>query len=294
MFLILSKICYNKKGDGMKYIKLALQGFIIGIGKVIPGVSGAMFAMLFGVYEKALKIISNLRKELKGNVLFISVLGLSVLSAIIFGSNIIKRCLDNYYVETMFLFIGMMIAGIKSLFQNIKGKKIKKTGKVLAFFISICLILISLININGGTTEVSKNIFSVIMLFISGFIDITASIIPGICGTAILMIIGYYDTIITALGSVLDISNLANNLFVLIPFTIGMIIGALIVSRFISYLFKHYKDESYYTIFCFAIASIIILFVKTIIKPFTIGQLIISTILFIIGFITVRLIDKMK
>ena len=88
----------------MKDIKLFIQGFIIGIGKIIPGVSGAMFAMLFGVYEKALKIISNLKKELKGNFLFMSVLGLSVLSAIVFGSNIINKCLKNYYIETMFLF----------------------------------------------------------------------------------------------------------------------------------------------------------------------------------------------
>ena len=40
----------------MNDLKLILQGFIIGIGKIIPGVSGAMFAMMFGVYEKALNI----------------------------------------------------------------------------------------------------------------------------------------------------------------------------------------------------------------------------------------------
>ena len=45
----------------MKDVKLFIQGFIVGIGKIIPGVSGAMFAMMFGIYEKALDIISNLR-----------------------------------------------------------------------------------------------------------------------------------------------------------------------------------------------------------------------------------------
>lgn len=278
----------------MKYIKLALQGFIIGIGKIIPGVSGAMFAMLFGVYEKALKIISNLKKELKGNFLFMSVLGLSVLSAIVFGSNIINKCLNNYYIETMFLFIGMMCAGIKSLFQNIKGKKIDKKSKAIAFIISISLVIISLIDINGSTGEVPKNLFTVIMLFISGFLDIAASIIPGICGTALLMILGYYDTVIAALGSLLDISNIANNLFVLLPFGLGMVIGAFIISKMISYLFKNYKDATYYAIFCFAIASIIILFVKTITTPFDISRLLISVVLFIIGWIIVKLIDKIK
>lgn len=278
----------------MKYLKLSIQGFIIGIGKIIPGVSGAMFAMLFGVYEKSLKIISNLKKELKGNFLFISVLGLSVLTAIIFGSNIINKCLNNYYMETMFLFIGMMCAGIKSLFQNIKGKKISKKSKLIAFAVSASLVIISLIDINSSKGTVSKNLFAVIMLFISGFLDIAASIIPGICGTALLMILGYYNTVISSLGNLLDISNIVNNLFVLLPFSLGMIVGAFIISKMISYLFKNYKDATYYAIFCFAIASIIILFVKTISNSFTIIQLFISIVLFIIGWVIVKLIDRIK
>lgn len=278
----------------MKYLKLSLQGFIIGIGKIIPGVSGAMFAMLFGVYEKSLKIISNLKKELKGNFLFISVLGLSVLTAIIFGSNIINKCLNNYYMETMFLFIGMMCAGIKSLFQNIKGKKISKKSKLIAFAVSASLVIISLIDINSSKGTVSKNLFAVIMLFISGFLDIAASIIPGICGTALLMILGYYNTVISSLGNLLDISNIVNNLFVLLPFSLGMIVGAFIISKMISYLFKNYKDATYYAIFSFAIASIIILFVKTISISFTIIQLFISIVLFIIGWVIVKLIDRIK
>lgn len=278
----------------MQYIKLALQGFIVGIGKIIPGVSGAVFAMLFGIYEKALKIISNPKKELKGNVLFMVVLGISILSAIIFGSNIIKRCLDNYYVQTMFLFIGMMVAGIKSLFQNIKGKKISKKGKTIAFAISICLVLISLIDINGESSTVPKSVFSLIMLFISGFVDIAASIIPGICGTALLMILGYYNTIISALGDIFNFSNISYNLFVLIPFVLGMIVGAIIISKLVTHLFDKYKDQTNFTIFCFAVASIIILFVKTIIVPLEKLELIVAIILFIIGWITVKLIDKIS
>ena len=278
----------------MKYIKLALQGFIVGIGKIIPGVSGAMFAMLFGVYERALKVISNPLKNLKGNLIFMLVLGLSVLSAIIFGSNIIDKCLDNYYMQTMFLFIGMMVAGIKSLFGNIKGKKINKKGKALAFLISICLVAISLIDINGSTGEIPRNLFSVIMLFISGFLDIAASIIPGICGTALLMILGYYDTVISALGDLLNVSNFAHNSFVLLPFVFGMIVGAIVISKLVSYLFDRHRDTTYYAIFCFAIASIIILFVETIVTPFTPVQLIISICLFILGWVIVKLVDKIK
>lgn len=287
-------MCYNLKGDRMKYIKLALQGFIIGIGKIIPGVSGAMFAMMFGVYERALKVISNLKKELKGNFIFITVLGLSVLLAIIFGSNIINKCLDNYYIQTMFLFIGMMVAGIKPLLGNVKGTKLSKKNLTLTLGISVILLVISLVDFQNGQGEIQRNLFSVVMLFISGFLDAMATIIPGICGTALLMILGYYDTVISSLGNVFDASNLSNNLFVLTPFVIGLIVGVIVVSKFVNYLFNNYKVQTYYTIVGFAIMSIIILFVKTITVSFVWTELLISIILFVVGFIIVRLFDKLK
>lgn len=278
----------------MKYIKLAIQGFIVGIGKIIPGVSGAMFAMMFGIYEKALKIISNLRKELKGNFTFMTILGLSVLLAIIFGSNIIKKCLDNYYIQTMFLFIGMMVAGIPSLFHNIKGKKISLKSKVITLSIAFILLIIGLFDFQGGQGDIPKNLFSVIMLFISGFLDALATIVPGICGTALLMILGYYDTVISALGNLLDFNNIANNLFVLMPFLIGMVVGVVVVSKLINYLFTNYKIETYYAIFGFAIMSIVILFIKTITVPFEIAELFISIALFIIGFVVVYFLERLN
>lgn len=278
----------------MNIIKLALQGFIIGIGKIIPGVSGAMFAMMFGVYEKALKIISNLRKELKGNFVFTITLGCSVLLAIIFGSNMIKKSLDTYYMQTMFLFIGMMVAGIPSLFLNIKNKKISLKSKFLAVGIALILLVLGLFDINGVQGEIPKNLFSIVMLLISGFLDALATIVPGVCGTALLMILGYYDSVISALGSLLDFSNIVNNLFILVPFLIGMILGVIIVSKLINYLFTNYKDETYFTIFCFAIMSIFILFIKTIIIDFKILDLFISLVLFTVGFLIVRFLEKLN
>lgn len=278
----------------MKYLKLALQGFIIGIGKIIPGVSGAMFAMMFGVYERALKVISNLKKELKGNFVFILVLGISVLLAIVFGSNIIHRCLNKFYMQTMFLFIGMMVAGIKPLLKNVKGEKISTKNITLTLVISILLIVISLVDFKNGQGEVQRNVFSVVMLFISGFLDAMATIIPGICGTALLMILGYYDTVISSLGNIFDLSNLSNNLFILIPFVLGLIFGVLIISKFVNYLFNNYKVQTYYTIIGFALMSIIILFIQTITVSFKIFELLISILLFVIGFIIVYFLEKLK
>ena len=278
----------------MKDIKLVIQGFIIGIGKIIPGVSGAMFAMMFGVYEKALNIICNLKTELFKNFKFMLLLGSSILLAIIFGSNIIKNSLDKYYLQTMFLFIGMMTAGIKPLFKNIKGEKVKLKNIVCAIVISIALILLDSVDFGSKVSILEKTPLTVIMLFVSGFLDALATIIPGICGTALLMILGYYDIVISSLGDLFNFSNLSNNLFVLIPFVLGLIIGAIIVSKFVNYLFKNYKIQTYYTIIGFAIASTIILFINAVTSSFTIGQFIISCILFIVGFLLSYFMSKLK
>jgi len=278
----------------MNVLKLIIQGFIIGIGKIIPGVSGAMFAMMFGVYEKALDIICHLKTKFIKNFGFIMPLGISILLAIIFGSNIIKKCLDNYYLPTMLLFVGMMSAGIKPLFNNIKGERFKLSNLIFAIAISILLVIIESLDFGVGDGVIKKDLFTVIMLFISGFLDALATIVPGICGTALLMILGYYDTVISSLGDIFNFSNASHNFFVLIPFVIGLVLGALIVAKVINYLFKNHKTKTYYTIIGFAIMSTIILFTKAITSSFVISELIIGIILFIVGFIIVHFMEKIK
>lgn len=278
----------------MNTLKLIIQGFIIGIGKIIPGVSGAMFAMMFGVYEKALDIICHLKTKFFKNFTFIMPLGISILIAIIFGSNIIKRCLDNYYLPTMLFFVGMMAAGIKPLFENVKDEKFNIKNLIFAIAISILLVIIESLDFGSNEGIIKRDLFTVIMLFISGFLDAVATIVPGICGTALLMIVGYYDTIISSLGDLFNISNISHNLFVLIPFVIGLIIGALIIAKVINYLFKHHKVKTYYTIIGFAIMSTIILFIKAITSTFVINELIIGSVLFIVGFIIVHFLEKIK
>lgn len=276
----------------MKDIKLFIEGFIIGIGKIIPGVSGAMFAMMFGVYEKALNIISNLKKELFKNLKFMIILGTSILLAIILGSNIIKRCLDNYYLPTMMLFIGMMAGGIKPLFNKVKGIKVEKKNIICAIIVVAILVIVSSLNFGVNEGNLDKNPLTFLLLIISGFVDAFATVTPGICGTALLMIIGYYDVVITSLGDIFNVNNLENNLFILIPFVIGLLLGLYLISKLINYLFKNHKTKTYYSIIGFAITSIILLFKDVLSKTYGIQEIIISIVLFIIGFIIVHFLEK--
>lgn len=276
----------------MKDLKLFIEGFIIGIGKIIPGVSGAIFAMMFGVYEKALSIISNLRKELIKNFKFMFILCTSILIAIIFGSNIIKKCLDNYYFPTMMLFIGMMSGGIKPLIDKVRNEKVNKKNIVCAIIVVCLLVIVSELNFGVKEGSLEKTPKTIILLFISGLVDAFATVTPGICGTALLMIIGYYDVVITSLGDIFNISNIENNLFILIPFVLGLILGVYLISKLINFLFKKYKQATNYSIIGFAITSTLLLLKEVLNKTYRLNEIILGVILFIIGFIIVHFLEK--
>lgn len=277
----------------MKDLKLFFIGLLIGIGKIIPGVSGAMFAMIFGVYEKSLNIISNLKTELKKNIKFISLLGVGVVISIFFGSNIIKYFLNKYYLSTMMFFIGMMVAGIKPLFYQIKNSTFKLDNLLIAIIVVLILLILS-VGENNVSNVLIKTPFMLIIFFITGFLDAMGTVIPGVSGTALLMIIGDYDIVLNSLSTAFNISKLSDNLFVLVPFIIGLASGIIIIAKIVNYLFNNHRLKTYYSIIGFAITSVIILFLKVIEFKYSFLEIIIAIIMFIIGYIISYIFEKIE
>ena len=91
---------------------LLFKGIIIGIGKIIPGVSGSMLAVSMGLYENLIYSVNNFFDNPKKNFFFLTKLAIGVLIGIVLFSNIIKYFLEEYYIYTMTLFIGLILGGI--------------------------------------------------------------------------------------------------------------------------------------------------------------------------------------
>ena len=92
---------------------LIFKGMIIGVGQIIPGVSGGMLAISLGLYEKGVDAISNIFSDLKDNVKFLCSVGFGVVISVIIFSKIIKYLLINFYLHTMLLFIGLIFGTYK-------------------------------------------------------------------------------------------------------------------------------------------------------------------------------------
>ena len=258
---------------------LFLKGIVIGIGKVIPGVSGAILAISFNIYDKGIDSITNFFKDVKNNSLFLLKIGTGILLGIILFSKIINYTLTNYYTITMLFFIGLIIGGIGNIRKEVSSKYYIYTIITLLVFT-----FISILNINNNYI-LKNNFIDNIVLFVGGIIESLSTVIPGLSSTAMLLIMGIYNIIISA------VSNL--NIKILFPFILGIISSIYFIIKFISYTLNNYKQQTYSVILGLLLSNIIILIFKTFTYKTNITNLIIGLLLMIIG-IFISYIQKEK
>lgn len=266
---------------------LILKGIIIGIGKIIPGVSGSMLAISMGIYQKLIDSVNNFFKYPKENFNFLFKIAIGVIISMVFFSNVILNCLNKYYLITIFFFIGLIIGG----FDDIKSSTSKKYNYIT--IISFILItFLGFININNKVNITNSLLNSIYFIFI-GFIDSLTMVVPGISGTATLMMLGAYEKVIEMYSNIFNFSVLMDNLKILIPYIIGIIVGIIVTVKLINFLFKNYKEKTYSAILGFSLSTIVLMFIKCINSFYTLTHLIIAFILLFLGVFITKKINHM-
>lgn len=260
---------------------LSLKGLIIGFGKIIPGISGSLLAIILDVYEECLERISCLFKNFKDNLYYLGLLGIGIIISIIFGSKILIYLFDHYYFHTMCAILGLMTGVLPGLFKKIKIKSKKDIFLFILPFIFIYL----LETLNSSNQFVpTTNFISYLTIILIGFIEALTTIIPGISGTATFMILGFYNFVLELFS---------NPFTVYLPFyMIGVLIGIIFVSKLMTYLFKYYHNEIYIVIVSLTLGSLFLLFKDLLNLNFTVSSLSIGIILFIIGYFSSYFLNK--
>ena len=270
-----------------------IKGALIGVANVIPGVSGGTIAVSTGVYEKIINAINNIRKEFKNSVktLLPFIIGMVIgIAALAF---VITYLLNNETtkVPTTACFIGLVLGGVPMLHNKIKNEKIKWTH-VVAFIITLAFIIIPAV-IAVNTTEVQDmelNFINVIVLVVLGIISAAAMVVPGISGSMILMMLGYYELVIGTIKNTisqlvhLDFANSLGGILIMIPFAIGVLMGIMIISNIISTILRRWPNASTWGVLGLVVASpfaIIINLGSVTITPFI---AILNVFTFMVGF----------
>lgn len=250
-------------------ILLVIKGFIMGIANIIPGVSGGTLAIILGIYEKFIGALSHFFKNFKENIKFLALVFLGIGISLITMSHFIDFSFKNFPIPTTLFFVGLVIGGIPLLYNKVKGKKEKKQISswiifAITFMIVIFMALFDKIFGTVGTVDfVNMNLFGYILLFFVGAIVAATMIIPGVSGSLVLMLLGYYYPIINLIKELTQFNNLGNNLIIAIVFGIGVLVGIVLISRLIEYLFKKFESKTYYGVLGFVFASIIAIPIAT-------------------------------
>lgn len=264
---------------------LIIKGIIIGIGKIIPGVSGSMLAISMGIYQKLIDSINNFFKDIKNNSIFLIKVIIGTLISIIFFSNVIVYLLNKYYLITMFFFIGLIIGSLNDIKINTKNNYLIT---ILTFTITTILGFISIDN----NIVIEDSMLNFIYYLFVGFIDAITMVVPGISGTATLMMIGAYDTLIKTYSSLFNFDLLIYNFEILFPFLIGVGIGVILTAKLINYLFKNYKNNTYSAILGFSISTIVLMFNRSINTSFKYTTLFLAIISLILGILLIKKINQ--
>lgn len=246
----------------MKFIKEILKGILIGIANIIPGVSGGTMAVSMGIYDKMIYAVNNIKKQFKKSIQYLlpyvigAVIGIAALSVII------ERLFETRPLETSLGFIGLIIGGIPVLIKKVKNKGFK-ASYAISFIVFFALIIgLQLLQVNeGATVALSSSPKMMILLFLVGIIASATMVIPGVSGSMILMLIGFYQPIIdmvsecvTALKD-LDFTIILKNGIILLPFAIGVLVGIVIIAKLITFLFEKFETVTFYGIIGLVAAS---------------------------------------
>jgi putative membrane protein len=242
----------------MNQIKQILIGIVIGGGMILPGVSGGVLAVIFGIYEGMLEAVGHFFKNVKKNILFLAPLLIGVFLGILIFGKVLYFVFEEYPMEACFIFMGLILGGIPALFKEMEKKGEKKLNVptfLLSFFASVILFVLGngVFNIDFSSNLGNKGL-AFVLLFLTGVIFAAGKIIPGISSSFMLMLIGMYQFLLNILNNPFGLST--TEYLQLIPFGLGIIVGSILLINFIQYLLKNYYTKTYSIIIGFVIGSL--------------------------------------
>lgn len=229
----------------------------MGVGNIIPGVSGGTIALITGIFERfifslksfnltALKLIFKRdwnKFVLHTDFYFLVSVGLGMLTALLSLAKLFEYLFLHYPVYIWSFFLGLIIASIYYVLILIKNWSFSSI-----FFLAFGIISGSILIFVSPTTP-NDNIF---YLFISGAVSIVGMILPGLSGSFLLVLMGNYElTMIDGISTM--------NIRILLPFVLGAIAGLIGFSYILAYIYKRYRNQTLALIAGFIIGSLVII-----------------------------------
>ena len=284
----------------MNMFKNIIKGMMIGIANIMPGVSGGTLAVSMGIYDKLIHCITHILSEFKESMKFLLPIFAGAGIALVALTFVIEALFQYYPIPTNLLFIGLIVGGLPPVVTKVKSHKLS-FGHILAGLLFFALVVGMAMMGDNGNRQVTLNlgIVPMIKLVLVGIIAAATMIIPGVSGSMVLLILGYYQPIIQQITAfctaviTLDMAGILHGIAILLPFGIGVLIGILGIAKIIEIIFEKYPVYAYCAIIGLIAASPIAILVCSNFAGFSVSVLLISIVSFAAGFgIAIKIGDK--
>ncbi|MBR7888627.1 DUF368 domain-containing protein [Marinomonas sp. A79] len=221
------------------WLKIYLSGALMGVADVVPGVSGGTIAFILGVYDRLIAALSGVNKTslgmlFKGDIkglwrhfdgALLLPLGAGILSSIFLIAGLITHLLATYPSYLWSFFFGLILASAYFLITEIRGFALRH---------AVIMLLGAAIGASLSLLVPTQMNTSPLMVFLAGMIAICAMILPGISGSFLLLMMGMYGFVLSAVKGL--------DLVVIAIFAAGALVGLLSFSKLLNYLLTHARS----------------------------------------------------
>jgi putative membrane protein len=238
-----------------EFFKNTGLGAAIGVAMIIPGVSGGTIAVLFKVYDRLINAISDLRRDFKNSFMFLLPIVIGALLGIAALYFPLKYAIQYAPIPTILLFAGLMLGSCPKLFKDTLKKGFKPIDAVslilpLAFVIGICFIP----QLGHADLSATMPIWGYFVLILIGAIASCALVVPGVSGSLLLLVLGYYTPILDTVSALFN--DFGHSVLVLTLFALGLIVGFFSIAKLMKFLLKKFPRGTGWAIMGFVIGSI--------------------------------------
>lgn len=238
-----------------------LIGAFIGTLSILPGTSGGVAAVVFGVYERLVRNIADIFNKIRTDFRFLFTIGMGLLVGVLLTAFGTKWFISNFEVVAMFLFTGLIIGQFPDVYKMTKVDRRKSSPlNYLAFAagIFLTLMLLSIEDIGGLNVrvEMTRDLVSVLLLLFTGIVIAAAVITPGISGSSLLLVMGLYYPILAAITEF--------DLFIILVFGCGLVIGGIGFAKVISWALTNYYKSTFFAILGLTVGSTLIVGYKAV------------------------------
>lgn len=255
------------------------QGAFVGLGAVLPGISGGVLCVIFGIYKTIMEFLSDPIKKFKTHVPKLIPYGIGVVIGFLGIAKLLGFLLEKYENPSVCVFIGLIVGMLPALFRE-AGEQGRTKGSYISMIIAMVLVFALLISLEVMSVEVPQNFVSFLFC---GFCLALSVIAPGMSFSTLLMPLGLYEPFINGIGDF--------EFSILLPGGIGALATVILFSKAVNALFEHHYSKAFHAIFGIVIAATVMII------PFnsfvsSIGSCIINCVCLLAGIIAALFLDK--